>query len=193
MVKKNHVTTHKILNITINSCSICHRLSHRWKIDIERWNKNKIIATHWIKCWYDYMQTTVRYVCNGAPDRVNGHKARLDRSPLFFFLVGGRGTQFQYKSLGPLTRYPKFRVTRVPRMPGTFSPPLRDSNPDMHHGTCVTHVPWCMPGSLTSGFLWNQWRGKRSQHCRRMHNPQFGVSGKRPMDLERWIVKTEGL
>ena len=23
------------------------------------------------------------------------------------------------------------------------------SDPDMHHGTCVTHVPWCMPGSLT--------------------------------------------
>ena len=21
----------------------------------------------------------------------------------------------------------------------------------MHHGTCVTHVPWCMPGSLTCG------------------------------------------
>ena len=23
--------------------------------------------------------------------------------------------------------------------------------------TCVTHVPWCMLGSLTSGFLWSQW------------------------------------
>ena len=22
----------------------------------------------------------------------------------------------------------------------------------MHHGTCVTHVSWCMPGSLTSGI-----------------------------------------
>ena len=25
------------------------------------------------------------------------------------------------------------------------------SNPGMHHGTCVTHVPWCMSGSLTRG------------------------------------------
>ena len=25
-----------------------------------------------------------------------------------------------------------------------------------HYGTCVTHVPRCMPGSLTSGFLWSQ-------------------------------------
>ena len=25
------------------------------------------------------------------------------------------------------------------------------NDPDMHHGTCVTHVPWCMSGSLTCG------------------------------------------
>ena len=25
------------------------------------------------------------------------------------------------------------------------------SNPGMHHGTCVTRVPWCMSGSLTRG------------------------------------------
>ena len=37
------------------------------------------------------------------------------------------------------------------------------SDPGMHHGTCVTHVPWCMSGSLT-----RRWRGKRSQHYRRM-------------------------
>ena len=40
---------------------------------------------------------------------------------------------------------------------GTFSPTPRVSDPDIHHGTCVTHVPWCMPGSLTSGFLWSRW------------------------------------
>ena len=48
----------------------------------------------------------------------------------------------------------------APGMPGTFSPSPQVSDPDMHHGTCVTHVPWCMPGSLTSSFLWNRWRGK---------------------------------
>ena len=31
-----------------------------------------------------------------------------------------------------------------PGMPGTFSPQARVSDPDMHHGTCVKHVPWCM-------------------------------------------------
>ena len=55
------------------------------------------------------------------------------------------------------------------------------SDPDMHHGTCVTHVPWCMPGSLTSIFLWSQWRGKHSRHSRRMRKPQFYESVKRPM------------
>ena len=58
----------------------------------------------------------------------------------------------------PLTRRVKFRVAHAPRMPGTFSPPPRVSDPDMHHGTCVTHVPWCMAGSLTIGLLWSRGR-----------------------------------
>ena len=45
----------------------------------------------------------------------------------------------------------------------------------------VTHVPWCMPGSLTHGFLCRRWRGKRSRHSQRMRNPQFYVSGKWPI------------
>ena len=44
------------------------------------------------------------------------------------------------------------------------------NNPYMHHGTCVTHMPWCMSGSLTRGG-----QGKCSWHSRRMHNPQFSV------------------
>ena len=82
---------------------------------------------------------------------------------------------------GPLARYVKLRVAHAPGMPGTFSPPPRISDPDMHHGTCVTHVPWCMPGSLTSSFIWSRWRGNRSRHSQRMRNPQFYVSGKRPI------------
>ena len=81
-----------------------------------------------------------------------------------------------------LIRYAKLRVAHAPGILGTFSPPPKFSDPDMHHGTCVTHVSWCMPGSLTSGFLWSRWRGKRSRHSRRMRNPQFCVSDKRPME-----------
>ena len=54
----------------------------------------------------------------------------------------------------------KIAGAHAPGMPGTFSPSPQVSDPDMHHGTCVTHVPWCMPGSLTIGFFWNRRRGK---------------------------------
>ena len=59
---------------------------------------------------------------------------------------------------GPLDRYVKLRVVHAPGIPGTFSPSswVTVSNPDMHHGTCVTHVPRCKPGSLTSSFLWSR-------------------------------------
>ena len=36
-------------------------------------------------------------------------------------------------------RCPRQRLQRKPLV----------SDPGMHHGTCVTHVPWCMTGSLT--------------------------------------------
>ena len=66
---------------------------------------------------------------------------------------------------GSLTRYIQLRVVHAPGMSGTFSSPPRVSDPwvsdpYMHYGTCVTHVPWSMPESLTSGFLWSRWRGK---------------------------------
>ena len=80
---------------------------------------------------------------------------------------------------GPLARCVSLRVVHAPGMLGTFSPPPRVSEPDMHHDTCVTHVSWWMPGSLTTSLIWSQWWGKR--HTRGMHNPQFYVSGKRPI------------
>ena len=36
-----------------------------------------------------------------------------------------------------------------PPPPTSKEPVISDHN--MHHGTCVTHVPWCMSGSLTRG------------------------------------------
>ena len=38
-------------------------------------------------------------------------------------------------------RFPHHRLQRKPLV----------SDPGMHHGSCVTHVQWCMPGSLTRG------------------------------------------
>ena len=69
-------------------------------------------------------------------------------------------------------RFPRNRLQRKPLV----------SDPGMHHGTCVSHVSWCMSGSLTRGG------GKKgSQHSGRMRNPQFYVSGKRPI---RWYPGT---
>ena len=94
---------------------------------------------------------------------------------------------------GPLTRCTNLRVAHAPRMPGAFFPPTRVSDPNMHYGMCVTHVPWCMPGSLTSGFLWSRWRGERSRHSWRMRNPQIYVSGKRPIEmLSAWLTLCDG-
>ena len=64
---------------------------------------------------------------------------------------------------GSLTRYPILWVAHASGMLVTCSPLLRVSDADMHHGTCVTHVPWCMLGLLTSGFLWSRWWGKYSR------------------------------
>ena len=47
----------------------------------------------------------------------------------------------------------KIGVAHVPEMSETFSPPPRVSDPDMHHDTWVTHVPWWMPWSSTRSFL----------------------------------------
>ena len=49
------------------------------------------------------------------------------------------------------------------------------SDPGMHHGTCVTHVPWCMSGSLTCGD-----GGKRSRHSRRMRTRNFAYLARGP-------------
>ena len=86
---------------------------------------------------------------------------------------------------GPLTRNVKLRVAHAPGMPGTFSSPARISDLGMHHGTCVTHVPWCMPGSLTRGFPWSRWRGKHSRYPQRIRNLQFYASEKRSMKTKQ--------
>ena len=43
---------------------------------------------------------------------------------------------------------------------GNVFPATGGKRSRQHHGTCVTHVPWCMPGSLTCGFLWSRRRVK---------------------------------
>ena len=85
-------------------------------------------------------------------------------------------------SHGRLTRYVKLRVAHAPGMPGLFprhrlqrpqtaSWRSRHASRHVRHTRAVMHVEFANP----------RWRGKRSRHFRRMRNPQFYVSGKRPM------------
>ena len=53
---------------------------------------------------------------------------------------------------GPLASYVKLWVAHAPGMPGTFSPQPRVSDPDMHHGTCVTHGE-NVPGACATGIF----------------------------------------
>ena len=134
-------------------------------------------------CFYEETQIGVGRCC----------VIQIDMPDTYPILTSIRDTHMHIQSRnrhGPLARYVKLEL-RMRRE--CFPPPLRFSEPDMHHGTCVTHVPWCMTGSLTSGFLWNRCRGKRSRHSRRMRNPRFSISGKRPIALtsrERHGVST---
>ena len=41
-----------------------------------------------------------------------------------------------------------------------------------------------MPGSLSSGSFWSQWRGQRSRPSRRMHNPPFYIWARIPWTYE---------
>ena len=96
------------------------------------------------------------------------------------------GFYYMVPFMGPFARYVKLRVVHAPGMPGTFSSSPWVSDPAMHHGMCVTHVPSCKPRSLISGFIWRLWRGKRSRHSQRMRDAQFYVSGKRPIATLAW-------
>ena len=82
-------------------------------------------------------------------------------------------------------------------MPGTFSPLPRVSNHDMHHGTCVTHMSWCMPGSLLNGFLWSRWQGKRPRHSRTCATCNFTYLVRGQMHthsiLRRWVIRCGNL
>ena len=83
-------------------------------------------------------------------------------------------------SRGCRERFPRHRFQRKPLV----------SDPGMHHGTCVTHVPWCM-----SGIANLRWRGKRSRHSRRMRNPQFTYLVRGPLcfDTGRFYQYPSGL
>ena len=142
-----------------------------------------------IMTYFNSVRTTLQwqFACNLFHVTIKDLLLNEDRWSIYILLnwviIGASNGWCQPSTVfhGPLTRSVKLRVAHAPGMQGTFSPPPWVSDPDMYHGMCVTHVPWCMPESLTSGFLWSRWQGKRSRHSQCMRIAQFYVSGKRPM------------
>ena len=67
------------------------------------------------------------------------HRWWKKRTYLYYTLNGLRMRR-EYRE-----RFPCHRLQRKPLA----------SDPGMHHGTCVTHVPWCMSGSLNHGGVEN--------------------------------------
>ena len=152
---------------------------------------DKFIATRNLS-WYQfcrrrqhrklsYRQPSMSPMKTEATSRQRQHMAPLFMTRLALLKLPVFSETPTFTRHGPLTRYVELRVAHALGMPRTFLPQPLFSDPDMHRGTCVTHVPWCILWSLTSGFLWCRWRGKRSRYSRRMRNPQFCISGKRPM------------
>ena len=70
----------------------------------------------------------------------NGCSAPRDNEPMASGAISTacRGGPLCHR---PLDRCVKLRVAHAPGMPGALSPLQRVSDPDMHHGTCVKHVP----------------------------------------------------
>ena len=85
------------------------------------------------------------------------------------------------RGYGPLTRYRKLPVAHALGMPGMFSPPPTSKETASYRSQHASRHVRDARAVMHDGNANSQWRGKRYRHSRRMHNPQFYVSGKRPI------------
>ena len=86
----------------------------------------------------------------------------------------------------PLIRYVKLRIAHAPRMPGTFSPPPTSKETASKRPRHAWRFVRDARAVMHVGIANRLWRGKRSRHSRRMHNPQLNVFGKRPIPQLQW-------
>ena len=90
---------------------------------------------------------------------------------------------------GPLTRYVKLRDAHAPGMPGTFHPPPTSKEIASYRPRRASRHVRDSRAVMGVGIDKPRWRGKRSQHSRRMRNPQFYVSGKRPITSQEMCTR----
>ena len=136
-------------------------LNHRWSYGIDKWLH--LILKHWRNYSFMPYYQLIFFFSKRGPS----HLQTIPHTPL---TVPWASYQIQ-KIAGCACAgnagnvFPRRRFKRKPLV----------SDPGMHHGTCVTHVPWCMSGSLTCGD------GENVPGIPGACAPQFCVSGKRPI------------
>ena len=93
---------------------------------------------HSRKCIWNCLLPKWRPFCPGGDELKTGHQ---DSSPQQWasYQIRKIAVCACARNAGNVSLHRRFR--RKPLV----------SDPGMHHGTCVTHVPWCMSGSLTCG------------------------------------------
>ena len=90
-------------------------------------------------------------------------------------------------SKGPLTRYVKLWIAHALGVPGRFSPPTTSKETLAQHAQHASRHVRHAHALMHVGIANLRWPGKRSWHSRHMRNPQFYVSGKRP--IERYLCQ----
>ena len=146
---------------------VCQVVSH------QRWHvrgfcicpKNRKIIDFYLLFKFTVMEKNAN-----RPNQVTWFGGGIDHAPLCFCMMPGLwcdATEPIYSNCRPLcerlrhvplTRYLKLWVAHAPGCRERFPrhrlqrKPLV-SDPGIHHGTCVTHVPWCMSGSLSKIFV----------------------------------------
>ena len=144
--------------------------------NFEAWHHNlqkrtKMVATcNWLHCFHYLIQIFVVHSCsliaNCFCNYVASNYSRSSRHLWYSLIIAQVLPQIwiacclRWRWQWASCQIRTIAGAHAPGMPGTFSPSPQVGDPGMHHGTCVTHVPWCMPGSLTSSFLWNRRRAK---------------------------------
>ena len=129
---------------------------HMWFCCVLLVIDNNCLIAKWLVLYNSFIRPSSLQSCLGASEVTLNSMGLLPDTQNC-----GLRMRWEYRE-----RFPRHRIRGKPLV----------SDHGMHHGTCVTHVPWCMSGSLTRGL-----RGKRSRHSRPLRNPQFYVFGKRPM------------
>ena len=103
-------------------------------------SKHRVIQIVWALIWLNELQSKasgcISYSHNIVPNGINMHGECQFHGPLTRYVNCELRMRRECRE-----RFPRHRLQRKPlvRYPG------------MHHGTCVTHVPWCMSGYLTRG------------------------------------------